>query len=130
MLTEIHDVRQIPGENSRRWFTDRFFDLIVWHDGAGGVEGFQLCYDKEDTEKALTWYREKGYSHDLIESGDRIGGFKMAPILVGGGEFDAERIIGKFSEENDNLPPDLAELVLEKLQDFASFTESRVAKSD
>ena len=31
MLTEIQNARQIAGEGVRRWFTDDYFDLIVWY---------------------------------------------------------------------------------------------------
>jgi hypothetical protein len=47
MLNEIANPRQIPGEGPRRWFTDSYFDLIVWYQGASSsIAGFQLCYDK------------------------------------------------------------------------------------
>jgi hypothetical protein len=52
MLAEIRDVRQIPGEGFRRWFSDGDFDLIVWYAG-GEIAGFQLCYDKGRRERAL-----------------------------------------------------------------------------
>jgi len=40
MLGEIRNVRQIEGEGTRRWFTDRYFDLIVWYDDSGSLTGF------------------------------------------------------------------------------------------
>ena len=54
MLTEIEKTRQIPGEGIRRWFRDDELDLIVWYGDDGSIEGFQLCYDKLQHERALT----------------------------------------------------------------------------
>jgi len=45
MVSEIRIVRQIEGEGTRRWFTDRYFDPIVQNDALGVLIGFQLCYD-------------------------------------------------------------------------------------
>ena len=55
MLAEIRNARQIAGEDFRRWFTDEEFDLIVWYGDDRSLVGFQLCYDKQDRERALTW---------------------------------------------------------------------------
>ena len=54
MLNEIANLRQISEEGHRRWFTDSYFDLIVWYERDGAtLAGFQLCYDKEGEERAL-----------------------------------------------------------------------------
>jgi len=55
MLTEIRNARQVEGEGFRRWFTDDYFDLIVWYGDQNAMIGFQLCYDKQGKERALTW---------------------------------------------------------------------------
>ena len=44
-LREIVDVRQVPGEPKRRWFSSDDIDLIVWLDDSGAPVSFQLCYD-------------------------------------------------------------------------------------
>lgn len=49
MLVELKDVRQIPNDGFRRWFTDEDFDLIVWYED-DKITGFQLCYDKKEME--------------------------------------------------------------------------------
>ena len=43
-----------PGKSSRKWFSDDYFDLIVWIDLNGAVSGFQLRYDKYKKERTLT----------------------------------------------------------------------------
>jgi hypothetical protein len=73
MLVEIRNTRQIEGEGFRRWFTDEFFDLIVWYDEKRTLVGFQLCYDKEGRERALTWTREHGFQHNRIDDGEVTG---------------------------------------------------------
>ncbi|MCH7756306.1 hypothetical protein IH970_14450 [candidate division KSB1 bacterium] len=46
MLKEIQTARQIEGEPKRRWFSNRFFDLIVWFKkNDNEITGFQLCYN-------------------------------------------------------------------------------------
>ena len=42
MLKEYTHVRQIQGESKRRWFSDRYFDLIVWFGEQDEIVGFQL----------------------------------------------------------------------------------------
>lgn len=41
-LIEVRNVRQIPGESTRRWFSSRDFDLIVWISEDEGFIGFEL----------------------------------------------------------------------------------------
>jgi hypothetical protein len=62
VLRQIGDVRQVPGEPTRRWFSDENFDLIVCFAPENEVIGFQLCYDKEIEQKALSWLKQDGYT--------------------------------------------------------------------
>lgn len=98
MLKERQDVRQIEGEGFRRWFSDQYFDLIVWYedDSPGDCLGFQLCYDKEGNERALTWTKRHGYSHTKVDDGENPFSNKMSPVLVSDGIFERDEIIGKF----------------------------------
>ena len=73
MIHEVKRTRQVPGEGFRRWFTDSDFDLIVWYEGQdedGPIAGFQLCYDKQGAERALTWRRATGFSHEKVDDGE------------------------------------------------------------
>ena len=121
MLREFRDVRQIEGEGQRRWFFDDFFDLIVWYTEEGGkFEGFQLCYDKQDLERALTWTRENGYKHNKIDDGEAMAGrSKMTPILVQDGLFDKETITDRFKSVSETVPEDILSFVIEKLEAFS-----------
>jgi len=114
VLNEIKNVRQIPGEGYRRWFTDSEMDLIIWYDN-DEITGFQLCYEKGQQEKALTWYKDAGYTHDTVDDGDRPYQGKMTPILVPDGFFDATRVSEQFRERAEKIDKELADLVVEKL---------------
>ncbi len=115
MLAEWANVRQIAGEPERRWFSDEDHDLIVW-EAEGRVVGFQLCYDKKGSERALTWTEEHGYSHDAVDNGETQPGTpKRTPILMLDGYFNADRVAEEFRDAAAKLPSDIV-----------AFVESRV----
>lgn len=117
-LTEVQDVRQVPGEPRRRWFESPDFDLVVWCDAAGAPEAFQLCYDKTTAEHALTWHPRSGTEHTAVDAGEDVGlGFKRAPTLVADGQVDVHRVRQRFLEASRRLPPDIVEFVCAKLGD-------------
>ena len=80
MLKEYLQVRQIEGESKRRWFSDDYFDLIVWFDEQDEITGFQLCYDIHHVQRAVTWQKDSGFSHHKIDDGEnRPGKAKASP---------------------------------------------------
>ena len=116
MLTELGDVRQVEGEHRRRWFMDSFFDLIVWLDQGDAIVGFQLCYDKEGDQRALTWKAPDSYTHAAVDDGEnRPGRYKATPILVADGAFDHTAIAERFRAESAAVDPAIAAFVYEKL---------------
>ncbi len=118
MLHEMKRVRQVNGEGRRRWFTSAYFDLIVWHDEKGRIEGFQLTYDKPVQERALTWRTDGGFVHEKVDDGEVPGQAKMTPILVPDGIFDAWKVAARFRDESSEMDPEIARLVLETLERF------------
>ena len=120
MLTERKDVRQIDGEGYRRWFTDRFFDLIIWYEGPrmSRMTGFQLCYDKEHDERALTWRKSGGYVHNRVDDGEAPYSNKMSPVLVSDGLFSPEPVLRKFLESSSGLDRELVDFISEKLREY------------
>ena len=62
MLREIGYIKQIHGQPFRRWFNDDLIDLFVWEEEGGRITGFQLCFDKDTDERALTYSEADGYS--------------------------------------------------------------------
>ena len=116
MLREYEHVRQIEGEGRRRWFSDNFFDLVVWSDDAGTIIGFQLCYDSERDQRALTWRRDFGYTHHRVDDGEhRPGKVKATPVLVADGLFDQRAIAAKFASAASEISPLISRFVFEKL---------------
>jgi len=119
MLTEVTYVRQIEGESHRRWFSDNFFDLIVWVNYEGSILGFQLCYNKDHDQCALTWQKDVGFQHDRVDDGEnRIGRPKMAPILVPDGAFCSKEIVELLKKEGKMIDKKIATFVYEKIMEY------------
>jgi hypothetical protein len=116
VLAELANIRQVPGERRRRWFCDEGFDLIVWYDDDGTVHGFQLCYDKEARERAVTWTRDEGLRHHGVDDGEHEPGRpKMTPVLLTNGPIEGERVAREFREGSGALDADLAAFVIRQL---------------
>src|SRR4051812_48047840 len=64
-------IQTVPGDRDRRWISDDYFDLVLWYEAdREQVYGFQLCYGKPIDERALTWTRERGFTHQAIDTGE------------------------------------------------------------
>jgi hypothetical protein len=121
----MENVRQHRGEGFRRWFRDEQFDLIVWYKNSRGFEipdiiGFQLCYDTNGDERAVTWYASGSYTHDRVDDGDRAGRRDLSPILVSDGVFPAERVAEDFRRASAGIDRRIAELVHDRLVNYTS----------
>ena len=116
-LVEIADVRQIPAEGHRRWFTGGEFDLIVWYE-KGTLTGFQLCYDKSHRERAITWRVSGSYGHTRIDDGEVMPGPKMTPVLVQDGHFDKVEVGRRFREAATEIDPEIAQLVSRRIAEY------------
>src|SRR6266496_2922148 len=81
MLNETFPVK-LEDEVPRRWFSDDYFDLIIWTLPNGSVSGFQLCYDKTGTERALTWSPRSGFQHERVDTGEADPTKNRTPVLV------------------------------------------------
>jgi hypothetical protein len=112
-------VRQPRRERNRRWFSDEDFDLIVWFDGRGAIARFELCYDRSDVERALTWSPTRGYRHWRVDTGDASGlDYAMTPILEPDDtDFPKDRIIAAFVEAADALEPPIRSFVVQRLHE-------------
>ena len=119
MLQEMTKVRQVPGEERRRWFSSLEFDLIVWFDAADAITGFQLCYDRLDDEKVLNWKAPGEFSHMAVDDGEgRAGRHKSSPILVPGAKFQPGQLAENFKKEAAGVPTEIADLVLRKIAEY------------
>lgn len=118
MLKELAKVRQVPEEPKRRWFADDYFDLIVWFDKRREIIGFQLCYDLNGEERALTWRENIGFSHQRVDDGELQRPYKATPILVADGAFDQAAVSQVFAEHSREMDKKVARFVLGKLRDY------------
>jgi hypothetical protein len=115
MLREIPS-RQVSGEPVRRWFTSEDIDLFVWVAEDGVPSGFQLCYDKQHREHALTWTAAGGYSHMAVDGGEsRPGRYKGTPILVANGTIDLDGILAQLREQSAAVPAEYLRLIEERI---------------
>lgn len=114
MLVEFRHVKQEPG-GRRRWFEDDGFELIVWQDAGGAIEGFQICYRALEGERALTWRAPHGFSHACVDTGDETPVKNQTPILLPAGPVPWEEIAATFRAGSNSLEPAWRELILQRL---------------
>lgn len=114
--------RPVPGDYDRKWLSDDYFDLIVWYTLGDTIHGFQLCYDKPQWERALTWTSTKGFSHMQVDDGEQSewGWGNQTPILVPDGSFPAESVRREFERRGTGLPHELRVLVLQKMAEYVA----------
>lgn len=113
----------------RRWFDDDqgFFDLIAWIDDSGEVSGFQLSYDVNGNERAITWLGG-AFSHRNVDAGDDSPLSNDSSILTGIAIFSAADLAERFRESSRGIDPLVREVLLERLAEFAE--EARSPRSD
>ena len=106
-----------PGAGSPR----PTFDLFVWLSDEGTPSGFQLCYDKQSREHALTWTPAAGYTHMAVDGGEsRPGRYKGTPILVANGSIDVEGILAQLRSQAEAVPPDFLRFIEGKIGGWVS----------
>jgi hypothetical protein len=114
MLREYQNARQVEGEPRRRWFGDRFFELIVWESEPGQLLGFQLCNAKGNDEHAVAWKAATGLTHHRVDDGESSADYrKKTPILVPDGELAHRRAAAMFKDASAGIDPGVADLLLE-----------------
>lgn len=119
VLREIRNVRQEPtAPGSRRWFDDDIlpFELIVWYAEGGAIEGFQICYDLGQGERALTWRPAAGFAHRGVDSGSTGPFANRTPILVADGAVPWAEVSARFDQCGRSLEPPLREFVRDRLE--------------
>ncbi len=87
-------------------------------DADDSIRGFQLCYDKFKTERALTWTRDKGFSHERIDDGEGNPTKNLTPVLVPDGICPIREIIELFLSQSAEIDPQVRALVLDKLREY------------
>jgi len=118
IMIETANVKQDSADLRRRWFSDDYFDLIVWEEAAGEIIRFELCYGKFRDERALVWDREAGYSHLRVDDGENAAGkFKMSPIYAADGLFDRNAVADGFLAASVTIDQAVASFVYNKLKE-------------
>ena len=118
MLREISFLRQNGALRKKRWFTDSDMDLFVWFTRQVPVR-FQLSYNKRDREHAINWNSETGFSHNRVDSGETYpDNYKMSPILLKDGKFDATDTARKFLMASEDIDATLADFIYARLLEY------------
>jgi hypothetical protein len=118
MLREILAVRQDNTDLRRRWYQDEFFELYTWQARDGSLAGFQLCYDVCGRERAVTWHRDHGFSHNRIDYGSAAGRMKGSPLLAGDGRFPHRFVRSRFIRHAASLDTATRTFILDKMREF------------
>jgi len=120
MLHEQRNVRQVPGDYFRRWFSDENLEIVVWYDEAGALFGFQVCYDPRDQPRALTWTQKRGFSHAAIDAGEDKPTSNRTPMLSPSHDYDAAKLREAFRTSSGGLPKHERTFIEDKLAESAA----------
>jgi hypothetical protein len=118
MLRELPNTKQVEGEPTRKWYFSNDLDLVVWFGQTGTPCAFQLAYDKFQGEHSIAWRAERGYSHYIVDDGERQAGDFETPLLYENGQFRRDAVLEKFLELSGELPLPVAKFLAEKLREF------------
>src|SRR6187431_1851269 len=97
-------IRRFSNDLDKSFTADNYMDLVVWYDPNGEVHGFQLCYDRHDNPRAVTWTRVRGFSHCVVQPYGSTGlDFGMSPVLESTNEFPWSAVLREFNERSAGL---------------------------
>lgn len=117
MLREIETLNDRESGHRKRWFNDSSMDLIIWYGSGDQFVRFQLCYDKNLREHALSWNDTNGFSHHRVDDGESSsGGHKKTPILGPDGSIDAAKIVANFRELSSSVDESVVSFICAKLE--------------
>lgn len=119
-LVENKNVRQRPEEGYRRWFLNKFFDVILWYKSKDSeLFGFQVCYSKNRSEKAFTWEPKLVSSHFIAKRSNHAGfGNYATSILNGHAGKIPEKVLAKLMLEQGELEHDIFDFIISKIEDY------------
>jgi len=120
MLHEQRNVRQVPGDHFRRWFSDENLEIVVWYEESGAIFGFQICYDPRERPRALTWTQKRGFSHAAIDGGEDKPTSNRTPMLSPSHDYDAAKLRDAFQSASGGLPAHERTFIEAKLTESAT----------
>ena len=69
-------------------------------------------------EKALTWRKGIGFTHNRIDSGERRETVKRSPVLMPDGLFDKIEVLAKFKKAARKIDPEIFDFVVNIIKDY------------
>jgi len=118
MLQEEARETEEARESRRRWFSDEYFDLVVWLSDSGSIASFELGDEKSRGERAVTWSDDSGYRHFRVDASGDTPMRNRTPILLPGGPFSKDQVITSFTERSRTLDPAIRAFVLQRLREL------------
>jgi hypothetical protein len=123
MLEEFKKVRQRPGEGLRRFFSDGYFELMVWYgEGDVGITGFQLAYDVKKHERVITYKTDEDRvmrsHHYNTGTAFELHGSEQSSILAGDAGPVDPTLVEHFLLAARHLEPAILDYVRTRLRDF------------
>jgi hypothetical protein len=100
------------------YFFDDYFDLFIEESNCK-VNWFQLCYDKYDNQRAITWARGEKLRHEKVDENSRSF-YSMTPILEADGYFDHVKVVEMFRQASIGIEPWIARTIIEVLEGYTS----------
>lgn len=118
MLREIKNTLQKPDEPRKRWFSSPDMDLFVWLNDNDDIVGYHLTYDKKAQEKALTWKKDKGFTHSGVDDGSRPGKHPGSPLLTKDVSIQHYLLIRSLSKNKGDLDEDIHSFILAGIKEW------------
>lgn len=115
VFKEFIEVRQ-DHHGFRRLFTAPGCDLYLWYNSQADktLTGFQLVYNLDEDQKALTWTADAGFNHLGVDL-DRRRQHLQTPILVEDGLFEYGTIEQQLKLSYTEASDDDLKFALEKI---------------
>ena len=118
-MYRILNVRQIPGEDFKAWFTDDYWDLFVWVDKNKRISSFQLGYGKPSDERIVSWKRGGKVSAMTVDNGEDNLTANRTPVMVADADFDREKILAKFLADSKKVNKQIVDFVAAKISTYS-----------
>ncbi|ORC30322.1 hypothetical protein B4O97_18060 [Marispirochaeta aestuarii] len=114
-MYRILNVRQVPGEDFKVWFTDDYWDLFLWIDRNKRISSFQLGYGKPSEEQMLIWRRGGGLTAARVSDGEETLTENRTPLLTETSDYDLDSVIERFSGDSKKINSKIADFVVSTL---------------
>jgi hypothetical protein len=109
---------QNPKDPNRIWYSDEYFDLIIWQDRHNCIEAFQLCYDIKRHERVLSWSKTYGFNHSQIDSGEQSPNTNRSPLFVADGIFECQKLLEKFNKHAKDIDAHIRAFIIDKVKTY------------